>query len=56
MFENVRLVTEDQVMQAIQFLVSKGVKPDEIPLVLCELVPFDADLLADLLARFARAE
>lgn len=55
MFETMRLVTEDQIIQAIRILLAKGVTLEEIPVVLCELAPFDADLLADLLRKFARA-
>jgi hypothetical protein len=56
MYETIPLVTEDQMIKVIQYLVSQGVTLDEVPLVLCKLVPFDADLLADLLNRFAKAE
>jgi hypothetical protein len=56
MYETIPLVTEDQMTKVIQYLVSQGVTLDEVPLVLCKLVPFDADLLADLLNRFAKAE
>lgn len=56
MYETVPLVTEDQMTKVVHYLVSQGVTLDEVPLVLCKLVPFDADLLADLLKRFAKAE
>ena len=50
----VRLVTDDQLVEAIRMLLAKGVRLDEIPWVLAALAPFDADLLAEHLARFAR--
>lgn len=54
MQDPIRLVTDDQLVEAIRMLLSKGVRLDEIPWVLAALAPFDADLLAEHLARFAR--
>lgn len=55
MIYETRLISEDEIVAIVRTLLSNGFMPDDIPVHLAKIVPFDADLLVEIIRKFAKS-
>ncbi len=53
--DNECLITAPQILRAVLDLMKRGVAIDDIPLELCRIAPYDADMLDELLREISTA-
>lgn len=53
--DNECLITAPQILRAVLDLMKRGVAIDDIPLELCRIAPYDADMLEELLREISAA-